>query len=70
MAIHEYLVELAQSFDVELTSSELGPSATQWTLTLKGFKPASGVRSFSYVGDDLARVITRAWGGERPDRSE
>lgn len=55
------LLELTDSWDVTLYSTELGPSETQWTLTIVHHKRGT----HQYIGCDLPRVIRAAHHGER-----
>lgn len=57
----EMLESLAESWDVKLTSHEVGPCAHTWELRI------TGPSSWHLYRGALASVVARAWAGEPSD---
>lgn len=64
----EMLDQLAEAWDVTLTSHALGPSSVEWQLVIRNDRAYKDERPFSHLyRGTLASVVARAWAGERGD---
>lgn len=68
MTTMEMLEELAEAWDVRLTSHEVGPSAHSWTLVIMNDRAYAGEPVFSHTyRGTLDSVVRRAYAGEPGD---
>lgn len=64
----DMLAQLGRDWAVTLTNAERAPHT--WTLRLRSRSGTTAGDSHIYTGDDLSRVIARAYLGEPSDRRE
>ena len=64
------LDELAQGYDVTVTSHTLESGAKEWSVTITGFNKHVGSTRHTYVGPSLKKLVAAAWAGEPSGRRE